>query len=173
VQTPEEIAARSALDAEKSAYWQRVFSQQRTQIETSKLVATVGLALAATLVGTTMQVQSHGPWDPVACVLIGVALLGVVLLLIFNKTPEVNVDEIATRHAAESDTQILRFIAVAQRCTTDTNETTVSNLRKMMFGQRSSRWQGPAPPWHRCWESDGDFTQYGIWVPLVSACPQA
>lgn len=78
MQTPEEIAARTALDGEKSDYWQRVFSQQRTQIETSKLVATVALALAGTLVGTTMQVQPHGRLDVAACALVGVGLLGVV-----------------------------------------------------------------------------------------------
>jgi hypothetical protein len=131
VQTPEEIAARTTLDAERSAYWQRVFSQQRTQIETSKLVATVVLALAGTLVGTAMQVQPRRPLDVVACVVIALGLAGLLLLLVIDHMDEPDIDRLSS--SAEPDGQKLHDIMIAQRQCCTSNEKTAAVIRKIML----------------------------------------
>ena len=131
MQTPEEIAARTALDAEKSVYWQRVFSQQRTQVETAKLVATVVLALSGTLIGTALQVRPVRPLDVIACVLVALALLGVLGLVVIDFLDEPNIDALAS--AAVSDEQRLRDVLIAQRQCYASNEKTVAVIRKVML----------------------------------------
>lgn len=130
-QTPEEIAARAAVDAERTAYWQRAAGQHRSHIETAKLVSTVALALAGTLAATGLQVDPRTNLEVTSCILVGLALLAVIALILIDSLDEPDVDGIITNNVGQTDAVTFRDLQLAQRHCLKSNAKTVKLVRAL------------------------------------------
>lgn len=65
-------------------------ARQRSQVETAKLLATLAITLAATLLGSALQVGKSMAWDIAGSVLLAVAFLGVLVVILLDRTTEVD-----------------------------------------------------------------------------------
>jgi hypothetical protein len=93
-QTPEEVAARQAIEAQLLARDDRILSAQRTTVDSAKLVSTFVLALAGTFLGTALQVSPRGSWELVGLVLIGASLLCALLVILLDSLDTPTFDDV-------------------------------------------------------------------------------
>lgn len=77
-------ALRQAYDARLLAQDDRRIASQRSQVDNAKLVATFVLALASTLVGTTLQVDNRGALEIYAVAALGLSLVAALLAVLLD-----------------------------------------------------------------------------------------
>lgn len=105
----------------------RADARRRAQADTSKLVVTFALAIAATLVATGLQVDPRGHLDTIGVVLLGLAFLFGLAVISLDRMKELDVDAVDRQASAESwnDEQRLHALRAASRVADGWNERVV------------------------------------------------
>lgn len=130
-QTADEIAARQAVEAQLLAHDDRRFTAQRTSVDSAKLVATVVLALAGTLVGTALQVTPRGSFDVAAVVVLGIALL---LILIVMLVDRIELPNFALINAGVPDQECQERMQLMTAAVLGSNQKTVHTVYVLALG---------------------------------------
>jgi hypothetical protein len=95
-ETPEEVAARQAIEAQHLARDDRLLAAQRSAVDSAKLVSTFVLALAGTLVGTALQVSPRGGAEVSSLILIGASLLCALTVILLDSLDIPTFEEVST-----------------------------------------------------------------------------
>lgn len=129
-ETPEELAARADVEALRQAQAERVAVRQRAQVDTAKLVVTFVLAVAATLVGTGLQVTPNEWPDKVASALLGVALVLALVTINKDRLLEPDFDAVSSEYTDVQRAASMRTLLVS---TTKSNEIVVSSVKNWAY----------------------------------------
>lgn len=106
-------------------------ARQRTQVDSAKLVATFAASLAAALIASALQVGKALGWDVAGSTLLGVAFLGVLIVVALDRTKEVD-QEAILRYGDNhhwSGQQILEYLRFVVYISVKNNEAVVRSVK--------------------------------------------
>ncbi|MBN9795647.1 hypothetical protein DMP17_44840 [Pseudonocardia sp. TMWB2A] len=125
-ETPDELARRAAVEAQEQAHAERIATRQRSQVDTAKVVVTFAQAIAATLVGTGLQVTPNLWPDAVATVLLGFGFLLALVTVFADRLIEPDFGAISP---TETDTSKLKMMQVLITSCARSNEAVVGQVK--------------------------------------------
>lgn len=109
---------------------------QRARIENTKLLATFSTAMSATVVATALQVSPPSALDKIAAWLLVVAALGVVLVILLDRTREVDTGAILRNARIEkwNESTLMNELRQAAYATLTYNGSVVIHTRTAALG---------------------------------------
>jgi hypothetical protein len=125
-QTPEEVAARQAIEAQLLARDDRILTAQRAVVDNAKLVSTFVLTLAATLLGTALQVTPRAGAELTALISTAGSLFCVLVLISLDSIDIPTFDQVPDGLSGEQRQQVMRIVV---DLTIKSNEKTASWVR--------------------------------------------
>lgn len=125
-ETADELALRAAVEAQEQAHAERVAVRQRAQVDTAKIVVTFAQAIAATLVGTGLQVAPNLWPDVAATGLLGLGFALALGTVFSDRLLEPDFDSIG---ATETDAVKLRIMRTLVVSCVKGNEAVVNLVR--------------------------------------------
>jgi len=112
----------------------RELARQRAQVDTAKLLATLAVGVAATLVATALQVgRAASAWDKVAVGMLGGAFGAVILVVLADRISQVNHLNVVSQSVIEgwSQTQLATKLQALTIAAVDSNEAPVRAVRRL------------------------------------------
>ena len=112
-ETDAELAARAAVEAQEQTHAERVAGRQRAQVDTAKVVVTFAQAIAATLVGTALQVTPNTWPDVLATVLLGLGFIMALGTVFADRLLEPDYDAIASTYSDAVKLKVMQTLVVS------------------------------------------------------------
>jgi hypothetical protein len=113
-------------------HWDRAFARQTSQADSAKLLATFALALAGTLVGTTLQVSPQNGLDLAASITLGVGFLLTVAVIVMDRLRWPSRQKLLQKQVDEgwTDAKLLEYIRVVTRDAEEENEIVIRRIKR-------------------------------------------
>src|SRR5829696_7131621 len=121
------------VDEWSDQHWDRAFARQSAQADNIKLVTTFALALAGTMVATTLQVDPQNQLDVWASIILGVGFLLTHTVIFMDRLKWVSHRKVLQKQIDKgwSDARLLEYIRKSSRQAEEENETLIRYMKRI------------------------------------------